>query len=334
MKKIYLVALSALTITSAFSQQRTVGTSKPLTNFKATNTSQTLSVPTDTLWGNFLAGTPTIYGSSNGGYVFGVNGYQDFQKSQAFLVSSPFNLEQVLIWFGGLNYTSGNAASKMVVRPVDMNGTGTSVAGAGQPAPGTLIAGATAVDLLVSAVDTTPGNMNVVAFPSPVPISADFAITVDLTTIAAGDTVGIVTTTDGDAAGADNSWEQWSDLTWHSVLEPNNWGLDIDAAIFPIIDDLGTTGIAPMINGVRIVQAMPNPATSATKLVYELDKSYDVKVMMFDVTGKMISTIDQGTQAAGTYTLDLNVSNLAEGTYYVAIRNGSNGIGTKISVTK
>jgi hypothetical protein len=333
MKKIYVLAAFLSIGTIGFAQKAST-IAKSFPNPKSTQTVEVTATPTDTLWGNFWNGSPTLY-SSGSGYVAGNNNYGDKVKAQAFVIPSayPYAIEEVLIWFGAKQHNSGNPNSKMVVKVQNMNGTGTNNVGTGQPAPGTTIAGSS-VDLLLTDVDTTAGNINVIAFPGPIAVAMDYAISVDLTTLSATDTIGIVTTADGDAGGADLSWEQWSDNTWHSFLHTGNWELDIDMAIFPVVDmnaasveDMGFT------NGIKLFQNQPNPFNDVTTVNYELAENNEVTLLVYDLTGKMVAQINAGEQIAGKHSINLNAADFAQGTYYFVLKAGKTGIARKMVIT-
>jgi hypothetical protein len=65
----------------------------------------------------------------------------------------------------------------------------------------------------------------------------------------------------------------------------------------------------------------PNPFSDATKVVYTIPESGNVKLVVTDMYGKTISTLVNDLQAAGTYTVNLNASelNLASGVYLYRI---------------
>lgn len=329
MKKLYFFAAIFSLSTAAFAQRAHLP-GQPVTGFQPANSASEAVTPTDTLW-DFFVGSPTIYGSQNGGFVVGINGYADKAKAQSFIVTPyPYAVEGALVWFGGLDHSSGSATSKVTVNVYQMNGTGSTSAGTGMPAPGTVLSSA---DILISDVDTSAGNMNVVTFSAPVAIPGDYAVGVDFTTAAAGDTVGIVSTADGDAGGTELSWEKWSDNSWHTMLEA--WPLDIDFAIFPIVDMNNSIEEMGFTNGIKLGQNQPNPFNNTSIISYELENSSDVALVIYDLTGKMIQTVEAGSQMAGKHTIEINADNLAAGTYYYVLKTGdNNGIARKMVVGK
>ncbi len=69
----------------------------------------------------------------------------------------------------------------------------------------------------------------------------------------------------------------------------------------------------------------PNPATDNFSVNVDLNEGSDVSVSVIDVTGKVISTYNLGTLAAGNNTFYVNASGFAAGLYNVVINvNGLN----------
>ena len=82
-----------------------------------------------------------------------------------------------------------------------------------------------------------------------------------------------------------------------------------------------------------LAQNMPNPFNENTVVNYTLNQTSNVMIQITDVTGKVVSTMDQGTQGAGTYTVNLNASELSNGTYFYTLTDGHSSV-TKAMVVK
>lgn len=334
MKKIYTIAvLCAAAVTLNAQRGSTVG---PVLTYGSTAAQQTLILPPyDTLGGPSWASgtaTPTIYNSSGGGYVCGTNGYADIQKAQIFPNTTPMFVVGALYWFAAKEYGSGSSTSKITFRMYACNGAGTDGGGnAVTTAPNTVLA---SQDVLISALDTGTSlatGTNIWTFASPVATSSDFALGFTMAGLAAGDTVGLVTSTDGDAGGFDLSWEEWSDNTWHSFLDANNWGLDLDMFILAIVDQ--NVGVNEYYNGIKMTQNYPNPAVGSTTINYELQNaSENVVLNVYDMTGKLVKSVDQGNQAAGAYSINLGVNELAAGDYIFSLSANGQNLTKKMTV--
>lgn len=69
-------------------------------------------------------------------------------------------------------------------------------------------------------------------------------------------------------------------------------------------------------------QNYPNPFNPATKINFELPQPSNVKLSIYDVTGKLASELVNEQRAAGYYTVEFNGSNLASGMYFYRIQAG------------
>jgi len=337
MKKNLLLIFLSSSCLFVNAQNKQVGISRPMSNSGLPNSERTA---TDTLYWTNTAASPTFINSVNGGYVCGVNGYGDKAKVQGFELATspsggtPVTVEEVLIWFGGKTVTNADTVnSTLKINVYYMNGPGTTTAGTENVAPNTILS---TISVPVNDVDTgttlTTGG-NIFAFSSPVWVGGNFGVGVDFSTILAGDTIGLVSSSDGDAGQTEHSWEKFSTGAWHTMFQ--SWPLDIDFAIWPIIDRApqGTTEFS--LNGVSINQNFPNPASGVTTLNYELaENANNVLVQVLDSKGKLVAKFNEGKKQAGKYNLTLDVSNFAAGNYYYTIQADGKRMGRKMQIIK
>jgi len=59
----------------------------------------------------------------------------------------------------------------------------------------------------------------------------------------------------------------------------------------------------------------PNPFTSSAAISYTLPRTGNVSLKLFDVAGKLVTTLAQGYTRAGSYTTSINAARLASGIY-------------------
>jgi len=81
----------------------------------------------------------------------------------------------------------------------------------------------------------------------------------------------------------------------------------INTAIEPVNGDVPTR--------VSLGDNYPNPFNPTTSFEYTLDRTMDVNVAVFDVIGRRVATLVDGTQQAATYDVTFDATNLASGTY-------------------
>src|SRR4030095_13738005 len=72
----------------------------------------------------------------------------------------------------------------------------------------------------------------------------------------------------------------------------------------------------------ELKQNFPNPFNPVTQIEYSLIKSANVTLVVYDVTGRIVSTLVNEHQNTGTHTIDFDGSNLASGIYIYKISAG------------
>lgn len=71
------------------------------------------------------------------------------------------------------------------------------------------------------------------------------------------------------------------------------------------------------------LKSFPNPVRNTTSIKYSVDAPSQVKIVAYDMQGKMIKVLVDSKHDSGTFTTDFDLSNLAQGTYLVAaLKNG------------
>ena len=87
-----------------------------------------------------------------------------------------------------------------------------------------------------------------------------------------------------------------------------------------------TTGIhnisSEMPAGYSLSQNYPNPFNPATKINFSIPKSENVKLKVFDISGRLISEMVNEKLSAGIYEYELKGINLASGTYFYRLEAG------------
>ena len=81
------------------------------------------------------------------------------------------------------------------------------------------------------------------------------------------------------------------------------------------------------------IQLIPNPATDFTTVTYTLPEESDIKITLYDNTGRLISTIDKGLKNEGINKATINTNSLAPGLYYVNFNTATKTIYKRLLVT-
>jgi len=203
-----------------------------------------------------FGGNSALYGYTGGGFVYGNNVDSLNVCAQGYMNinSTPVRILGVLLEFGAKQSDAGSTpASKVVVKAwgllansafnTDSSGTfNNTTANWVGPATSNNVPDA-AADLLFSNIDTL--SYIYVSFPTPPTYAGNFAVGVDFSTLAAGDTAGLVSDIQGDAFNQDLAYHfyhnQWivSDQLFTSPAAPSygSGGMDNDIAIWAVIDE-------------------------------------------------------------------------------------------------
>lgn len=68
--------------------------------------------------------------------------------------------------------------------------------------------------------------------------------------------------------------------------------------------------------GFKLYQNYPNPFNPSTKIKFDVRKSANVKITVYDVTGRQVGVIVNEVLRTGTYEMSLTANNLASGLYF------------------
>lgn len=77
-------------------------------------------------------------------------------------------------------------------------------------------------------------------------------------------------------------------------------------------------------NKTNALRLYPNPASQTTTLEYSLNTNSNVMMQIYDMNGRLVSSLDNGRQAAGIHNAKLNVVNMKRGVYMVRVITSDN----------
>jgi len=78
----------------------------------------------------------------------------------------------------------------------------------------------------------------------------------------------------------------------------------------------------------KLLGNFPNPFNAQTTIEYQLSKTQNVKLLIFNNSGQQVKKINVGKQAAGRHQITINGNNWASGIYYYQLR-GENTVQTR-----
>lgn len=93
--------------------------------------------------------------------------------------------------------------------------------------------------------------------------------------------------------------------------------------IYKLIDNtVGIHAIGSLNNGYSLEQNYPNPFNPATKIKYSIARSQNVKLRVYDNTGREVAVLVDRFQISGSYEVVWNASNYPSGVYYYTLSAG------------
>ena len=112
------------------------------------------------------------------------------------------------------------------------------------------------------------------------------------------------------------------------ILEVN--GTACEFALDDIYWEGGITGIGDDENseaknpgGFSLQNNYPDPFTSGTTISYSIPETTHVELTVYDISGRIIKTLVNNTQDAGSYSVNWNCENELPGLYFYKIKAGS-----------
>lgn len=100
------------------------------------------------------------------------------------------------------------------------------------------------------------------------------------------------------------------------------------------VDDINLSGASSVneLGNNLSINIYPNPAKDNTNISISLSEAQNVSIQLYNMLGEVVYTANQGQLSSGEHTVQLNVSDLNNGVYFVKVMAGSTTITKKITV--
>lgn len=85
-------------------------------------------------------------------------------------------------------------------------------------------------------------------------------------------------------------------------------------------------------NTLNLFNAFPNPANNSAVLGYYLPESEKISLQLFDMQGRLIKTIFNGTQQQGIHSAELDLAGIAQGLYVFALTTEKKKMQKKLTI--
>jgi hypothetical protein len=144
--------------------------------------------------------------------------------------------------------------------------------------------------------------------------------------------------TDSDLLTAGLGGFPLGDLAWFPTTYAT-WEAQESAELANIANVL-KTGVTAVDNtqelpqNFQLQQNYPNPFNPSTVISYTIAKAGNVSLRVYNLLGQEVVTLVNGYQAANSYDVNFNASNLASGVYIYELRSGSNVMSKKMVLMK
>lgn len=276
--------------------------------------SSAVEAQTDTLFNFFNIHGAGLIESPNGGYVSGSNGYKDSEKLQSFFPVGFYSILGVLSWNGHVAATQSESEVCFFVKQLDT--TATSVfpfyVGPTQTLDSVFVP-------LSNLTETTsfPETLQYIAFNQPVLVTGPYLVGFNLDSLAKDesgffiDSFAVATSADDSTVQAGYSWEKWNGIYKRIV---DSWGLNVDLAMFPVID-LSLDG-NETIQNTEVLSVFPNPAEG--QISFQTGLNHEAaNLTMFSIDGKIVMQmplfLEKNTQS-------IQLPNVDAGLYFISIK--------------
>lgn len=315
MSKNFWFIILYISIGNIFSQKTYIATN--LRGIKPQDPQKAIS---DTLDSHFSNATATLYAAPTGGFASGNSGYGEKAKIQEFDVDSSYTVEGFLFWFGYKKIQSNpNDSSAVDFIFYNMDSTA-NINGIGRFVPKTIFE---QKEVLLNEIDTSinfSAGINVWTIPPRI-VYQNYGVGIRLEKVHFNDTIALYSSTNGDPPIPSLSWEFWQG-SWNTML--NNWGLNIDFAVFPLVDltNLSLDDIT-VIHGIK-AKVYPNPTSRLLHIDYIISDLSELTLNLYDMHGNCVFTMNAGAFNPGNYQQTIEVSSIPSGNYILLITNQYN----------
>lgn len=90
------------------------------------------------------------------------------------------------------------------------------------------------------------------------------------------------------------------------------------------IIELNSDGVYEVELSNKIFQNYPNPFNSTTTINYQLNFNSNIELILYDILGNEIQTIDSGFKERGIYSINFEAENIATGIYFYSLKTERN----------
>lgn len=266
-----------------------------------------------------------LYSDGASGYAAGTNQFGDLEKMQKFKGSNIIGVYQTLAVFGDKVEANPNTLLYSNIYTVDSVTHG----------PGELVFTSDPTPMSQIWGNLTNPNFSGFQFPITIPVSDSFFVSFTIPQNT-GDSLVCATSKSDCYPGYQIAWERRADSTFKPFNDGTSgtWGLDVELFLCPVLElgNLGSVNQPASLNGITIYSTFPNPAKNQASFKFGIEQSGDVSIVLYDLTGKLVTQFHMGKLMPGTYTGTLPLDQIPAGVYNYAIRNNDRFFFSRIAI--
>ena len=99
-------------------------------------------------------------------------------------------------------------------------------------------------------------------------------------------------------------------------------GYTLPAQSISVVITSVTTSVVDADNEIENILIYPNPVNDNTIIHYSLTNNSDVKISVYDITGRVIANIAEEKQAVGIHDISFDTGELQSGIYFIQVSEG------------
>jgi len=121
----------------------------------------------------------------------------------------------------------------------------------------------------------------------------------------------------------DNINNIWSGSMYTGITVYNEDGIVLDNSELPVESFYGL-----------LQQNYPNPVSGVTQISFLLNNSMDIRLVLYDINGKLIKILDEGMRQQGNYYVNVDVQDLQDGIYFYCLETKFDRIAKKMIIAQ
>ena len=124
--------------------------------------------------------------------------------------------------------------------------------------------------------------------------------------------------------------EKWWNASNNSWANAALWGY----AQLGVAGGTAVKAQSSVANTYKLEQNYPNPFNPTTNITFELAKSDNVKLTVYNILGKQVAVLMNKQQTAGSHTVQFDATNFASGVYIYKLEAGGKTFAKKMMLLK